>query len=547
MRLTISKRITLGFGLALLLLLALSVASYRSTRSFQETGDQRQRSYQVLLKLEKLMDHLVDAETWQRGYIITGAESYLEPYRTATRRVDGAFRELQTLTVENPAQQVRVNRLDSLIKAKLDELAATSSVRKEKGFDEAQKAILSDRGKRLMDETRQVLAEIDAEEEGLLKERRQKMTEGAEALINTLTFGSGLALLLVAVGSVIVARSVTRPLAALVEGADKIGAGEHDHRIAIRGDDEATELAVAFNRMADRRQKADAQITAQAAGRERVLEAVTESVLKLSAASQELLAGATQQASGMQQQTAAVTETVTVVDEVAHTSNQAAERARAVAASARRSEEVGRVGRKAVEEVVGVINTASEQASSVAVNITSLAEKTQAIGEIVALITDIAEQTNLLALNAAIEASRAGEHGRGFSVVASEVKVLADESKKATQRVRQILGDIQKTANTAVLSTEEATRSMNLATKAAAGAGEAIQALDMVVAEVAEAAVQISASAGQQATGLTQIHQAMRDISQVSTQNLAATHQAQRAATDLTALGEKLKSLLATS
>ena len=280
--------------------------------------------------------------------------------------------------------------------------------------------------------------------------------------------------------------------------------------------------------------------------RERVLEAVSETVQKLGAASQELLAGATQQASGMQQQTAAVTETVAVVDEVAHTSTQAAERARPVAESARRSEEVGRIGRKAVEEVVGVINTASDQASSVAGNITSLAEKTQAIGEIVALITDIAEQTNLLALNAAIEASRAGEHGRGFSVVASEVKMLADESKKATQRVRQILGDIQKTANTAVLSTEEGTRSMTLATKSAASAGEAIQALDMAIAEVAEAAAQISASAGQQSTGLTQIHQAMRDISQVSTQNLAATHQAQRAATDLTALGEKLKSLLTT-
>ena len=162
MRLTISKRITLGFGFAILLLMSLSFASYRSTRSFQEIGDQRQHSYQVLLKLEKVIDHLVDAETWQRGYIITGGESYLEPYRTATSRVDGALRELQTLTINNPAQQVRLNRLDSLIRAKLDELAATIVVRKDRGFDEAQRAIITDRGKRLMDETRQVLAEIEA-------------------------------------------------------------------------------------------------------------------------------------------------------------------------------------------------------------------------------------------------------------------------------------------------------------------------------------------------------------------------------------------------
>ena len=546
MRLTIGNRITMGFGLAIVLLLALAFASYRSTKSFQDMSELRQRSHQVLLKLEAVRILLLNAETGQRGYLLVGEDSYLEPYRSATREVDQTMRDLRALTADNPTTQARLGRLDPVVRMKLDELAETVALRREKGFEAALKVVATDRGKKYMDEIRQILGEISSDEEVLLKQRKQKMIEGAEALISTLTVGSALAVLLVVVGSVLVGRSITQPLANLTDGAEKIGSGQLGHRIALRGDDEATDLAVAFNRMAERRQKADAQIAASAAERERVLEAVTETVQKLGAASQELLAGATQQASGMQQQTAAVTETVTVVDEVAHTSSQAADRAKAVAESARRSEEVGRIGRKAVEEVVGVINTASAQASSVAGNITSLAEKTQAIGEIVALITDIAEQTNLLALNAAIEASRAGEHGRGFSVVASEVKMLADESKKATQRVRQILGDIQKTANTAVLSTEEGTRSMMLATRSAASAGEAIQALDMAVAEVAEAAAQISASAGQQATGLTQIHQAMRDISQVSTQNLAATHQAQRAATDLTALGEKLKSMLNT-
>ncbi len=546
MRLTIGNRITLGFGLAILLLLALAFASYRSTKRLQDLSDERQRSYQMLLQLQELRLLLVNAESSQRGYLLAGEDSYLEPYRNATSRVEPTIAALRALTSDNAAEHERLTRIEPIIHEKLDELGSTIALRRDKGLDAAVRVVATDRGRKHMEELRQVLRELTSEEEGVLKVRAQKMTEGAEQLISTLTLGSALALLLMFLGSVLVGRSITRPLASLTDGAEKIGSGELGHRIALSGDDEATDLAVAFNRMAERRQKADAQIAAAAAERERVLEAVSETVQKLGAASQELLAGATQQASGMQQQTAAVTETVAVVDEVAHTSTQAAERARAVAESARRSEEVGRIGRKAVEEVVGVINTASDQASSVAGNITSLAEKTQAIGEIVALITDIAEQTNLLALNAAIEASRAGEHGRGFSVVASEVKMLADESKKATQRVRQILGDIQKTANTAVLSTEEGTRSMTLATKSAASAGEAIQALDMAIAEVAEAAAQISASAGQQSTGLTQIHQAMRDISQVSTQNLAATHQAQRAATDLTALGEKLKSLLTT-
>jgi methyl-accepting chemotaxis protein len=193
--------------------------------------------------------------------------------------------------------------------------------------------------------------------------------------------------------------------------------------------------------------------------------------------------------------------------------------------------------------VLARIEAAKAQSDDVAHKIVALAERTQAIGEIVGLISDIAEQTNLLALNAAIEASRAGEHGLGFAVVASEVKALADESKKATRRVRDILGDIQKMANVSVLSTEEGTRSMVSATGAAGVAGETIRSFEQVVAEVAQAAEQIAAAAGQQALGLSQIQQAMRDVNQVSAQNLASTHQAHRAATELSELGQRLQEL----
>ena len=103
-------------------------------------------------------------------------------------------------------------------------------------------------------------------------------------------------------------------------------------------------------------------------------------------------------------------------------------------------------------------------------------------------VNDVAEQTNLLALNAAIEASRAGEHGKGFAVVASEVKALADQSKKATTQVRQILGEIQRATNTAVLSTEEVTRGVAAAATVAAQSGEAIKTLADTLAETAQAA-----------------------------------------------------------
>src|SRR5436309_8969706 len=118
-----------------------------------------------------------------------------------------------------------------------------------------------------------------------------------------------------------------------------------------------------------------------------------------------------------------------------------------------------------------------EKVEATAENILELAEKAQAIGEIIATVNDIAEQTNPLALNAAIEASRAGEHGKGFAVVAGEVKALADQSKKATVQVRQILGDIQKATNKAVLSTEEVAKGVSTAIELGTRAGETITAL----------------------------------------------------------------------
>ena len=200
------------------------------------------------------------------------------------------------------------------------------------------------------------------------------------------------------------------------------------------------------------------------------------------------------------QQGSAVTETVATVAQVAQTAEQGAQWARNVGESVERSVAVGKAGRRAVDESVTAMEAVREQVESIASHILSLAEQAQAIGEIIVTVNDIAEQTNLLALNAAIEASRAGEHGKGFSVVAGEVKALAEQSKKATSQVRQILGEIQKATNATVLSTEQGTRQVNIATKVVAQAGDTISSLSETLAEAAKAAAQIVASSGHKPT-----------------------------------------------
>lgn len=264
----------------------------------------------------------------------------------------------------------------------------------------------------------------------------------------------------------------------------------------------------------------------------------------LASGAAEILAATTQQASGAAETSAAVAQTVTTVDEVSQTADQASDRARSVADSAQRAAEIGKAGREAVEASTQAMGAVKEQVESIAESIVVLAEQAQAIGEIIATVNDIAEQTNLLALNAAVEAARAGEHGRGFAVVASEVKSLSEQSKKATVQVRQILGEIQRATSAAVLQTEQGTKQVAATARQVVEAGETIRSLASAIAAAAQASAQIVASAGQQSAGMGQIRQAMLNIREATQQNLASTSQAERAAQDLNSLGGRLLALV---
>ncbi len=273
------------------------------------------------------------------------------------------------------------------------------------------------------------------------------------------------------------------------------------------------------------------------------LEAIAEATAHLTSASREILASTTEQAKGTQQQAAAVAETVTTIAQIAQTSEHSSQFARGVGESVRKTVEIGRAGGEALDETNDAMSTVRERVKSTAATIVSLSEQARTIGEIIAAVDDIAEQTNLLALNAAIEASRAGEQGRGFAVVAAEVKTLAEQSKKATIQVRQILGLIQNGTNTAVTATDQAIRSVDIACGIVEHAGKTIQFLSETLDSTAQAAARIVASSGQQAAGMGQVNLAIKNIEQVAVQNNAAIHQIELAARHLNTLSNRLAGL----
>src|SRR6267378_4550507 len=175
MKWKIGNRLVLGgFAIATGILVFVGWQSYRNTARFAEASEWRKHTYEVLRNLGETVAWLVDAETGQRGYLLTGDDAYLEPYRAAITNIDQNIGKLKNLTSDNPNQQKRIQVLEPLVARKLAELQRTIELRKNKGPTAANRVVLEGSGKQAMDQIRAVVAEMTNEEEDLLRLRTQK-------------------------------------------------------------------------------------------------------------------------------------------------------------------------------------------------------------------------------------------------------------------------------------------------------------------------------------------------------------------------------------
>ena len=462
---------------------------------------------------------------------VDGLDQHQEQVRQAKLQNDRLMQRMRTTVLDDPKAADLLERL-TLLRAAVQETREQQwqqiragqlqeALQLSTGVQLARFEEIHDLGLQLTDLTEQRIAEAQ-------QHSRQALADLRERMFN-------LSLMLVVGGALLawlLSRHIALPLARLTGWAEQIGRGEIPREIiASSRQDEVGRLAQAFAEMS--------------AYLRELVQDMNEGISVLASSSEEILAATSQVATSTQETATAISEIATTVEEVKQTAVLAGSKSQGVAESTERTRQVALGGRQAVEDALTGMQQIREQMQAVAESIMRLGEQSQAIGEIVASVGDLAEQSNLLGVNASIEAVKAGEFGKGFSVVAQEVKALADQSKQATAQVRGILGDIQKAMTKAVLLAEQGSKTVEVGYERARSSGEAIRSLSDSIEQSSEMALQIAATSQQQLIGMDQVASAMENIRQASQDNVGGTRQVDLAARNLHQLGLKLKGLSA--
>lgn len=565
----VGTKIGAGFALVLTIFVLVATVAYRNVTRQTAAADWVAHTHEVQYELLQLMLNVQDAERGERGYVITGVEDYLAPYLEGVARLEDSRGRLAQLIADNSVQAARAEALAPLIAERLAQLKEVINLRKTRDFAAAQSVVLTDVGRKTMLAIHNGIQGMYAEENALLKRRTDAAQADALSAQRTILFGTLLAVVLGTFIGFVIARHVAGPLRNLSDIAERISVGELNITVAAdRRTDEVGVLTRMFERMTrflstmagvadqiaggDLRTKMQPQSPHDQLGTafarmidnlRRQISAITEGVTVLGTSANEIVASTAQLASSATESAVAVSQTTTTVEEVRQTVQLNSQKVKTVVDSAQKAAQISHNGRKSSDDAIAGMGRIRTQMEAIGESMIRLSEQSQTIGQIIATVEDLAAQSNLLAVNAAIEAAKAGEHGKGFGVVAQEVKSLAEQSRQATDRVRSILGDIQKATTAAVMATEQGGKAVEAGARQTEVAGESIGSLAGSVAEAAQAATQIATSSQQQLIGMDQVAGAMENIKQSSAQNVASARQLESAARNLNDLGQRLKHL----
>ena len=326
-------------------------------------------------------------------------------------------------------------------------------------------------------------------------------------------------------------RSIVNPLSRAVRAAEEIAAGDLTRPIEVDGKDEAAQLLLAL-------------VTMQRNLRQ-TIELISGSSTQLASAAEELSAVTEESSRGLQQQNNEIEQAATAVNEMTAAVEEVARNAVSTSEASQQSNQTARQGRDRVVDTVKSIQDMTQQLQATSGLVEGLAAQGRDIGKVLDVIRSIAEQTNLLALNAAIEAARAGEAGRGFAVVADEVRALAHRTAQSTTEIEQMVAGIQTRTGDAVQSMSRNTDSTRTTLSLANSAGDALELITEAIAQINERNLVIASASEEQAQVSREVDRNLVNIRDLVAQTAAGANQTSAASHELSRLAVDLKAMVA--
>ncbi|WP_455203390.1 methyl-accepting chemotaxis protein [Kaarinaea lacus] len=487
---------------------------------------------ELLLAMEELR--------YARANIMNGFRAYL------AFRMDSAVQEIALYTESAEAAIQRIQkRADELTLDQEDALQQFMDL-SEKFNTELQKVVAIHGSERWRMDSYMVRTElgpltlnIESKVHGLVSKLRAQMSQTNNALVTQLNGTTGMVAALLVIGlaagfvvSLLITRLIVQPLRLAVSAMSDIGEGDGDltQRLDESGSDEVAQLAHGFNQFASKVQN--------------MVGKMSEFTEKLAHSAERLTVVTNETSKGVDQQSEETDHVATAINEMAATGNEMSKNATSAAVAAQHADDAANKGRQEVGHTIESIDTLAQEVEKAADVIASLAKDSEAIGTVLDVIKGIAEQTNLLALNAAIEAARAGEQGRGFAVVADEVRTLASRTQQSTAEIQTMIERLQAGAKDAVSVMDYSRDKASQTVGQAAKAGTSLQEITSAVATINDRNTQIAAAAAQQNAVAEEINRNVVKISEVTDLTAAGAQQTASASNELNEFAEQLKVLV---
>lgn len=471
-----------GFSCVFVTMILIGIVSHLTTKTLSGEVSWVTHTYKVKEIIRELEKHLIEAETGQLGYIFSGEESFLETYNRGTQRIKGDWEELRILLKKNPEQLPQFNQLETLSQSQINEWDKIISIKRSQGNNKIEKLLIYQQNQQMMAQLRQGF-QVILEQENKRLLVREKQVKFYEELENIVSVGGTVTTIIFGVFILgFIARKVVEPI------------NNATNAIAIS----STEIAATVKEQ------------------ERIVS----------------------------QQALAVSQTTTTMDQLNASSSVTVEQAEAASHGAKQALTLVSGGTKAVANTREGMAKMKQKVDVIQQQILQLSQQTEQIDNIANLVSELANKTNMLALNAAVEAVRAGENGKGFSVVASEIRKLADQSRTSASKINNLVKDIQNAINSTVMAADEGTKTVAEGTKIAQATAEAFAGVAESINQVVINNQRITHTAQQQVLAIQQVVEAMNSLNLVAKETATGISQVKIGTEDLSQTAQTLKRII---